>query len=123
MFYDLRALSVLDQRSLLNERVGQRLFGENITIHDDVHHPLQAGAAFDGEGVARQRVTLVENGMIKSLVYARGTAERVKKSALAEKVGQIRPTGHGFPLPNDMGEAPMNIVFENSIRKSIQEMV
>jgi PmbA protein len=125
MFYDFGALSVLDQRSFLNERVGKRLFGENITIHDDVHHPLQAGAAFDGEGVARQRVTLVENGMIKSLVYARGTAERVKKSALAGKVGQIRPTGHGFPLPNDMGEAPMNIVFENSvrIRKSIQEMV
>jgi predicted Zn-dependent protease len=125
MLYDFGALSVLDQRSFLNERVGKRLFGENITIHDDVHHPLQAGAAFDGEGVARQRVTLVENGMIKSLVYARGTAERVKKSALAGKVGQIRPTGHGFPLPNDMGEAPMNIVFENSvrIRKSIQEMV
>jgi predicted Zn-dependent protease len=22
------------------------------------------------------------------------------------------PTGHGFPLPNEFGEAPMNIVFE-----------
>jgi PmbA protein len=125
MFYDFGALSVLDQRSFLNERVGKRLFGENITIHDDAHHPLQAGAPFDGEGVDRQRLTLVENGVIKSLVYARGTAERVKQSSLAGKVGEIRPTGHGFPLPNEMGEAPMNIVFENSPggRKSLQQMV
>src|SRR5262249_33292684 len=27
------------------------------------------------------------------------------------KVGPIETTGHGFPLPNEMGEAPMNIVF------------
>jgi PmbA protein len=125
MFYDFGALSVLDQRSFLNDRVGKKLFGNNITIHDDSRHPLQAGAAFDGEGVARQRVTLVENGVIKSLVYARGTAERMKRSDWAKKVGEIRPTGHGFPLPNEMGEAPMNIVFENAApdRKSIQQMI
>src|SRR4051812_1781740 len=42
MFYDFGALSVLDQRSFLNERVGKQIFGENITIHDDSRHPLQA---------------------------------------------------------------------------------
>ena len=125
MFYDFGGLSVLDQRSFLNERVGKQLFGENITINDDSHHPLQAGAPFDGEGVGRQRVTLVEKGVIKSLVYARGTAARLRSSPLAEKLGEIRPTGHGFPLPNEMGEAPMNIVFENapSERKSVREMI
>src|SRR5882724_1050013 len=125
MFYDFGGLSVLDQRSFLNDRVGKQLFGENITIHDDVRHPLQAGSAFDGEGVNRQRVTLVERGLIKSLVYARGTAERMKRSQLAKKVGDIRPTGHGFPLPNEMGEAPVNIVFESSAaeRKSLKQMI
>ena len=125
MFYDFGGLSVLDQRSFLNDRVSKQLFGENITIHDDVRHPLQAGAAFDGEGVNRQRVTLVERGLIKSLVYARGTAERMKRSQLAKKVGDIRPTGHGFPLPNEMGEAPVNIVFESSAaeRKSLKQMI
>jgi predicted Zn-dependent protease len=125
MFYDFGGLSVLDQRSFLNDRVGKQLFGENITIHDDVRHPLQAGAAFDGEGVNRQRVTLVEKGLIKSLVYARGTAERMKRSEFAKRVGEIRPTGHGFPLPNEMGEAPVNIVFESSAaeRKSLKQMI
>jgi len=125
MFYDFGGLSVLDQRSFLNDRVGKQLFGENITIHDDVRHPLQAGAAFDGEGVNRQRVTLVERGLVKSLVYARGTAERMKRSEFAKRVGEIRPTGHGFPLPNEMGEAPVNIVFESSAaeRKSLKQMI
>src|SRR6266705_1678833 len=125
MFYDFAGLSVLDQRSFLNDRVGKQLFGKNITIHDDVRHPIQAGAPFDGEGVARQRVTLVENGVIKSLVYARGTAERMKKSEFAQKVGAVDATGHGYPLPNEMGEAPLNIVFENSAaeRRSVPEMI
>ena len=125
MFYDFGGLSVLDQRSFLNNRVGKQLFGTNITIHDDVRHPLQAGAPFDGEGVARQRVALVQGGLIKSLVYARGTAERMKKSEFAKNVGEIRPTGHGYPLPNEMGEAPVNIVFENSAadRKTLEEMI
>src|SRR5207248_3791981 len=29
----------------------------------------------------------------------------------AAAVAAVEPTGHGFPLPNEAGEAPMNIVF------------
>src|SRR5271169_1032050 len=71
MFFDFGGLSILDQRSFLNNRVGTKLFGENINIWDDVAHPLQSGAPFDGEGMRRQKVHLVENGIIKRLVYAR----------------------------------------------------
>src|SRR5713226_3668763 len=111
MFFDFGGLAILDQRSFLNNRVGTQLFGENINIGDDVSHPLQSGAPFDGEGVRRQRVQLVENGEVKRLVYARATAKKMKKSEHKDKVGPIEPTGHGFPVPNEMGEAPMNIVF------------
>jgi predicted Zn-dependent protease len=111
MFYDFGGLSVLDQRSFLNNRVGTKLFGDEVNIWDDVAHPQQSGAPFDGEGVRRQRVQLVENGVVKRLVYARGSAARMKNSELKDQVGPIVPTGHGFPLPNEMGEAPMNIVF------------
>jgi predicted Zn-dependent protease len=111
MFYDFGGLSVLDQRSFLSNRVGTRLFGEEINIWDDVAHPLQSGAPFDGEGLRRQRVQLVENGVVKRLVYARASAARMKNSEFKDQVGAIAPTGHGFPLPNEMGEAPMNIVF------------
>ena len=111
MFWDYSGMAILDQRSFLTGRIGTKLFGENITIHDDVAHPLQTGSPFDGEGLRRQRVTLVENGIVKSVVYARATAARMKASEFKGKVGPIAATGHGFPLPNEMGEMPLNIVF------------
>ncbi|HEY1939996.1 MAG TPA: TldD/PmbA family protein [Candidatus Angelobacter sp.] len=111
MFWDFGGMAILDQRSFLNNRIGTKLFGENITIMDDAAHPLQSNAPFDGEGVARRRVNLVEKGVIRNIVYARGTAEKMRKSEYKNKVGEIQVTGHGFPLPNEMGEAPTNIVF------------
>ena len=113
MFWDYSGIAILDQRSFLTGRIGSQLFGENITIWDDVAHPLQTGCPFDGEGMRRQRVQLVENGIVKRVVYARATAERMKRSEYKDKVGPIAATGHGFPLPNEMGEMPVNIVFAN----------
>jgi predicted Zn-dependent protease len=124
MFFDFGGLAILDQRSFLNGRVGAKLFGDNINIWDDVAHPLQSGASFDGEGVRRQRLQLVENGVVQRLVYARATAERMQKSEYKDSVGPIQATGHGFPVPNEMGEAPMNIVFGTSgDPKTLEEMV
>src|ERR1700676_1951129 len=111
MFWDYSGMAILDQRSFLTGRIGNKLFGENITIWDDVAHPLQTGAPFDGEGMQRQRVGLVENGIVNRVVYARATAERMKRSENKDKVGPIASTGHGFALPNETGEMPVNIVF------------
>jgi predicted Zn-dependent protease len=111
MFWDYSGMAILDQRSFLTTRIGSKVFGDNITFSDDVTHPLQTGSMFDGEGMARQRVPLVEHGIVKRVVYARATAERMMRSEYKDKVGPIAPTGHGFALPNEMGEMPANIVF------------
>lgn len=126
MFWDFGGLALLDQRSFLTNRIGTRLFGPNITIYDDVKHPLQSGADFDGEGVPRQRVELVREGMVSNIVYSRASAERIAVSDLAGQLRGSAPTGHGFPLPNEMGEAPMNIVFElpsDVEAKTVDQMV
>jgi predicted Zn-dependent protease len=109
---DFSGLAVHEKRSCLTGRVGERVFGENITLRDDVYHPSQTGAPFDGEGVPRQRVTILEHGVVKNLVYARQTAH----------IMETQPTGHGFPLPNEFGEAPMNIVMDGE-RTSVEDMV
>jgi predicted Zn-dependent protease len=100
MFGDFSATAIRDGRSFLTDRIGKKLFGDNVTILDDASHPLQAGVPFDGEGVPRQPLTLVERGVVRQIAYSRQAA------ALAG----VRPTGHGFPLPNEYGEAPANIV-------------
>jgi predicted Zn-dependent protease len=112
MFGDFSATAIRDGRSFLRDRIGQKLFGDNITIHDDVYHPLQASAPFDGEGVPRRRLTLVDSGVVRDVAYCRQAA------ALA----QTTPTGHGFPLPNEYGEAPLNIVIEGGAT-SLDEMI
>jgi predicted Zn-dependent protease len=101
LFYDFAATALRDKRSCFNERMGKQLFGKNISIVDDVYHPLQLGAPYDGEGIPRERVQLVDGGVPKNLVYSRASAKLAKKT----------PTGHGFMLPNEYGEAPMNLVF------------
>jgi predicted Zn-dependent protease len=126
MFQDFGAQSVLDERSFLNERIGTKLFGENISIDEDAYHPLQSGTQFDGEGVPKQRLRLVENGVIKNVVFSRASAERMKKSPLAKNFATIAPTGHGFPLPNEVGDAPMNIVFAGAAKgsaKTVAQMI
>ncbi|HKV49487.1 MAG TPA: TldD/PmbA family protein [Candidatus Acidoferrales bacterium] len=112
LFFDFGGTAVLDERSCLTGRMGKKLFGDNITVWDDAYHPLQTGQQFDGEGEPRQKVLLVDRGVPKNLVYARSPAKKMK----------AKPTGHGFPLPNDFGEAPMNIVFAGG-DKSIDEMI
>jgi len=115
MFWDFSGMGILDRRSCLNDRIGTKLFGDNINIWDDGAHSLQAGSPFDGEGMQRQRVQLVEQGTVKRIVYARATAAKMKRSEYAGKVGLIEATGHGFPLPNEMGETPLNIVVEGAV--------
>ena len=111
MFWDFGGQALLDERSFLNNRIGTQLFGKDVNVWDDVSHPLQSGAPFDGEGMRRQRVPLIENGVVNRVVYARGTAAKMRKSEQAGKAGIIAETGHGFLLPNEMGEMPSNIVF------------
>ena len=112
LFYDFSATAVQDKRSCLNNRLGKQIFGKNIAITDDVYHALQHGVHFDGEGIPRQRVLLVDQGVPKNLVYARATAKAAHKE----------PTGHGFPLPNEYGEAPMNLVVAGG-NSSLEEMI
>jgi PmbA protein len=112
IFYDFSGTAVLDKRSCLNDRMGKKIFGENITLWDDVYHPLQIGPSWDGDGLPRQKVLLVDRGVPKNLVYSRATAKKMK----------TKPTGHGFPLPTEYGEAPVNLVFSGG-DKSTDEMI
>jgi len=112
LFYDFSATAVRDKRSCLSGRVGKPLFGRNITLSDDVCHPEQLGLPFDGEGLPRQRVLLVDRGIPKNLVYSQRSA----------KLAHKKNTGHSFALPNEFGEAPMNLVLAGG-NSSVPEMI
>ncbi len=112
LWADFSATSHIDKLSCFLGKVGQKVLGENITITDDVYHPLQSGEPYDGEGVPRQVVKLVDKGVIANLVYGRRAA----------KIMGAEPTGHGYEEPTTEGEAPSNIVVQGG-DTSLTEMI
>jgi PmbA protein len=107
---DFGGLAVLEQESCLTGQLGRQLFGSNITLYDDVGHPLQMGDPFDGEGIARHTLPLIQAGVVKSFVYGLSSAK---------KAG-VPPTGHGSAVEPD--DFPQNLVLQGGA-SSIEEMI
>ncbi|MEE8390226.1 MAG: TldD/PmbA family protein [Anaerolineae bacterium] len=99
-YLGLGALSVQEGRSFMNDRFGEKVTGENITIWDDGHDPRGLVFPFDFEGVLKQRVPLIENGIAKGVVYDSFTAGREEGKT---------STGHSLPAPNTFGPFPGNL--------------
>ncbi len=65
-------------------KLGDRIFPEAISITDDPANPNCFGMPFDFKGRRRQRFALVENGIFTNLIYDSATAAKYDK----------KPTGH-----------------------------
>jgi predicted Zn-dependent protease len=96
-FMGFSALAAQEERSFM--RLGEQLTGENVTIWDDGLDPSGLPAAFDFEGVPKQRVDLIDHGVARGLVYDQATAKRSGRQS----------TGHGLPAPNTEGPFAVNL--------------
>ncbi len=85
----------------LTGRIGQKVFGENITIRDDVNNENTLALYFDFEAYERKTLNIIENGIVKELAYD-------IKSAIKDGV---ETTGHSVGQPG-MGGIPLNLVME-----------
>jgi PmbA protein len=92
------ALAVQEERSFVE--IGRRIGSELVSIVDDGHDPAGMPMGFDYEGVAKQRVDLVDHGVCQGVVYDSQTAAR----------DGVASTGHGLPAPNPWGPFPLNMV-------------
>jgi PmbA protein len=90
------ALAVQEDRSFFER--GRRIGSELVSIWDDATDPGGTPAAFDYEGVAKQRVQLVDRGLCAEVVHDAQTAAREGRQS----------TGHGLPAPNPWGPFPSN---------------
>ncbi|NPV48237.1 MAG: TldD/PmbA family protein [Armatimonadetes bacterium] len=110
--YDLGALAVQEGRSFMAGQMGQRVCGTNISIWDDGHDPRGLRMAYDFEGVPKQRVNLITDGVAAGVVWDSYTAQREGRSS----------TGHALPAPNHWGPVPIN-VFVATGDSSLGEMI
>jgi PmbA protein len=112
LWHDFSATSHKDKMSSLVDKLDSQVFNRVIQMSDDCSHPLQSGEPFDGEGLPRQKLQLVENGIFKSMVFGRRMAHEYNR----------RSTGHGLREPSPEGEMPLNIVVSGG-DSSLAQMV
>jgi predicted Zn-dependent protease len=92
-------LACLEGRSAICGRLGEQVCGEKITLVEDPLDPRGIRRAFDFEGMPRQRVELIREGVAESVVHDRSTAAR----AGAES------TGHAGAPSSGWGPVPLNV--------------
>lgn len=112
----LGALGFLEERSYFAGRVGEQCFDEKITLVDDARDARGLPKAFDFEGEPRERVTLVEDGVIRGVVWDRRTAKRAG--------GDARGTGHAPPAGlQAYGPLPFNLSLAGGDADSLDDLV
>jgi len=101
-FSSLNALACLEGRSYFSGRIGEQVFHESFNMVDDGFAPQGLPKAFDFEGVPKQRVEIIENGVAKDVVWDRRTAKRAS--------GDRTSTGHALSAPaQGFGPLPLNL--------------
>ena len=92
------ALGLLEERNYAFDHLGQKVFDERFSLADDALDSRGLPKAFDFEGTPKQRVELVENGVLRGVVWDRATAQRAGSGR--ESTGHAPPSSlrHWGPL-------------------------
>jgi len=109
------ALGLIDKRSYLTDRLGQKVFDEKICITDDALDSRGLPKAFDFEGTPKRPVKLVEQGVARGVVWDRATAAHAGDGA--------ESTGHASPAElRDWGPLPSALSVQPGSADSVEEL-
>lgn len=96
------AQAVQEGQSFMAGRFGHELLGRNISIWDDGLAPATVPTPFDFEGVPKQRVDLIVNGVANAVCYDTHSAGKEGKQS----------TGHALPAGETFGPVPLNLTLK-----------
>ena len=99
------ALGLLEERSYAFDKLGTKVFDERFSLADDALDPAGLPKAFDFEGTPKQRVELVEDGVLTGVVWDRASAKRAGGGQ--QTTGHAPPSSlrHWGPLPASLSVA------------------
>jgi predicted Zn-dependent protease len=97
----LTGLAVEEGRSFVIGKLGQKVTGD-VTLVDDPFDPKGLPRPFDLEGQPSERLTLIEHGVARAVVYDSQTAHRTGH----------KNTGHALPPNPFQPAAPMHLRLE-----------
>jgi PmbA protein len=109
------ALGLLEERSYATGRIGEKVFDERFSLADDALDPRGLPKAFDFEGTPKQRLELVEDGVLRSVLWDRATAKRAG--------GGQQTTGHAPPASaRHWGPVPYALSVAGGEAESTEEL-
>jgi PmbA protein len=112
-FDTFNGLGFLEERSFFSGRIGERVFDPKVTLVDDALDPRGLPTAFDFEGTPKQRVPLVEEGVVRGPVWDRATAARAGRES----------TGHALPIDSRaFGAIPTALAMAPGDAESVEEL-
>jgi len=96
-----------DGRSFMKDRIGEPVTGPRFSLWDDALDPRTLAIPFDVEGTPKQRVSLVEGGVAKGVVYDRQSARWFDTRSTGHAADPRRYTvgGHAGNLTMAGGDA------------------
>jgi predicted Zn-dependent protease len=107
------AVAFQEGRSFLCDKLGQEIVDPRISIWDDGLSLEGIPQPFDFEGVPKQRVDLIEEGVARGVVYDSYRAGKEQGQA---------STGHALPPGLTMGPLPLNAFFGTG-DATVKEMI
>ncbi len=112
-FYGMGAQALEEGRSWMNDHIGQELMSPLVSIWDDGLDSHGSPLPFDFEGVPKQRVDIVKQGVVMGPVYDRYSGAKMGKPS----------TGHATPLNfRAFGPLALNL-FMAAGKASVEEMI
>ncbi|UCD17798.1 MAG: TldD/PmbA family protein [Candidatus Zixiibacteriota bacterium] len=88
------------RRSFMAGHLGEKIAGDNFTVYEDPFDKAFTAPPFDYEGTPKQKVSLIENGIARGVVYNSYYANLMNAAS----------TGHALAPTNTFGPYPKHLV-------------
>lgn len=104
--------SFIDGTSFMRGNVGKRIMDKKITIYDDGNDPSGFPVPFDFEGVKKQSLAIVRNGVAKGVAFDTFLAKKCRR----------KTTGHALISEDIEGPFPSNVFIKEG-NYTLEEMI
>lgn len=106
------ASAFIDGTSFMRGKTGKKIMDKKITIYDDGNDPSGFPVPFDFEGVKKQGLDIVRNGVAKGIAFDTFLAKKCKR----------KTTGHALTSEDIEGPFPSNVFIKEG-NHTVEEMV
>lgn len=117
-FENFDAKSFMEDRSCVSGKLNQKITGDLVSIYNDPTDHEGMMFSIDMEGLPRQKLALIENGIAKNIVHNSYTAGLMNAKSTGNRVSASSNTPFPLNITMKSGESTLNQMIE-SVEKGL----